>query len=184
MLWLACWCWTLSTRVSRSIIASYLAVAVNDAPMCTAKAYATQEDTPLTKDAANGVLAGASDPDGDPLSAKVSQGPAHGSLSLEADGSFTYTPAPDFNGADGFEFLGSDSAGGQALTKASITVGEWCGLGGPLATQLGWAIGSAAWMAQELETQAVATHARYAGGLARHTPLCLSREQPCALGCI
>jgi hypothetical protein len=96
----------------------------NAPPAAQDQSYTTQEDTPLTKDAANGVLAGASDPNCDLLTAKVSKAPAHGSLSLVVDGSFTYTPAPDFSGADGFEFLVSDGAGGQALTKASITVGE------------------------------------------------------------
>jgi hypothetical protein len=74
--------------------------------------------------AADGVLAGASDVDLDFLTANVSQAPSHGSLSLAADGSFTYTPAPDFNGADGFELLVSDGFGGSVVGKASITVGE------------------------------------------------------------
>jgi hypothetical protein len=101
-----------------------LAVAVNDTPTVQAEAYTTQEDTPLTKDAASGVLSGAGNPDNEPLTALVSRAPDHGSLSLGADGSFTYTPAPDFNGADGFEFLVSDTKGGTAKGKASITVGE------------------------------------------------------------
>jgi hypothetical protein len=88
--------------------------------------YNTLEDTTLTKDAGSGVLFGASTEDKceTTLTAVVSQAPAHGSLSLVADGSFTYTPAPDFNGADGFEFLVSDSKGRTAVGKASITVGE------------------------------------------------------------
>jgi hypothetical protein len=107
-----------------------LTAMVNEAPTAQDKAYTTQEDTPLSKGAADGVLVGASDPDGDTLTAKVAEGPAHGSLNLAADGSFTYTPGPDFNGADGFEFLVSDGFGGQAVGKASISVGEcyaWVG---------------------------------------------------------
>jgi hypothetical protein len=87
--------------------------------------YNTPEDTPLKKDAASGVLSGASSGDKcETLTAAVLKAPSHGSLSLVADGSFTYTPAPDFNGADGFEFLVSDSKGATAVGKASITVGE------------------------------------------------------------
>jgi hypothetical protein len=100
----------------------------NTPPTVQAQAYTTQEDTSLTKGAADGVLVGASDPDNcNTLTAAVSQGPAHGTLSLAANGSFTYTPAPHFNGADGFEFLVSDGFGGHAVGKASITVGECLG---------------------------------------------------------
>jgi hypothetical protein len=106
------------------IIPNKIAAPVNDTLTVQAKAYTTPEDTPLKKDAASGVLSGAGNPDNEPLTASVSKAPAHGSLSLVADGSFTYTPAPDFNGADGFEFLVSDSKGATAVGKASITVGE------------------------------------------------------------
>jgi hypothetical protein len=101
-----------------------LAVPVNDAPTAQGMAYSTPEDTPLTKDAANGVLAGANDPDSDALTASVFKPPANGSLSLAANGSFTYTPAPDFNGADSFEFLVTDILGAFAVGKASIAVGK------------------------------------------------------------
>ena len=46
--------------------------------------------------AAPGVLGNDTDPDGDPLTAVLVTGPSHGSLTLNADGSFTYTPAADF----------------------------------------------------------------------------------------
>ena len=38
-------------------------------------------------------------------------GPAHGSLTLNADGSFTYTPAANYNGPDSFTYKAND---GQA----------------------------------------------------------------------
>ena len=53
--------------------------AVNDAPVATAENYTTAEDTALVVDAAAGVLAHATDIDGDPLTAVLVSGPAHGS---------------------------------------------------------------------------------------------------------
>ena len=45
-----------------------------------------------------GVLKNDSDADGDPLTALLVSGPSHGSLSLNSNGTFTYSPAPDFSG--------------------------------------------------------------------------------------
>ena len=42
--------------------------------------------------AAPGVLGNDTDADGDPLTAQLVTGPANGTLALNADGSFTYTP--------------------------------------------------------------------------------------------
>jgi hypothetical protein len=101
------------------------AVEYQSVPSAADLSFNTTEDTPLTEHNTSGVLSGASTEDNcETLTASVSRAPDHGSLSLGADGSFTYTPAPDFNGADGFEFLVSDTNGRTAKGKASITVGE------------------------------------------------------------
>jgi hypothetical protein len=63
----------------------------NQAPIAGDDAYATAENTKLTI-AAPGVLGNDTDADGDPLRATVVSGPAHGSLTLNDDGSFAYTP--------------------------------------------------------------------------------------------
>ena len=38
--------------------------------------------------------------DGDPLTATLTAGPGHGTLTLTADGAFTYTPDPNYIGTD------------------------------------------------------------------------------------
>ena len=78
------------------------------APEAAGDAYATDEDTPLTVDSP-GLLANDSDPDGDTLAAAVVSGPRHGRLELNGDGSFSYTPEPDFNGSDSFSYRASDN---------------------------------------------------------------------------
>ena len=80
---------------------------VNDAPVAVADSYSTDEDTALTV-AAPGVLANDTDVDGDPLTAVMVSDPAHGTLTLNADGSFVYTPAANYNGADSFTYKAND----------------------------------------------------------------------------
>ena len=69
--------------------------------------YTPTEDTPLTV-AAAGVLANDTDADGDTLTAVLVTGPTHGTLTLNADGSFTYTPAANYNGTDSFTYQAND----------------------------------------------------------------------------
>ncbi len=52
------------------------------------------------------MLGNDTDPDGDPLTAVQVTGPASGTLSLLPDGSFGYTPDPDFNGTDSLHLQG------------------------------------------------------------------------------
>jgi len=93
----------------------------NRAPAAAPDAYSTAEDTTLTV-AAPGVLANDTDPDGDSLSAVVVSGPAHGSLNLNADGGFTYTPAANFNGIDTFTYQASDGSAQSNPATVTITV--------------------------------------------------------------
>jgi autotransporter-associated beta strand protein len=72
--------------------------------------------------AAPGVLTGATDADGDPLSAKVVAGPSQGTLVLNPDGSFTYTPAAGFVGTDSFQFAASDGAADSNTGTVTLTV--------------------------------------------------------------
>ena len=93
--------------------------AVDDTPSATEDAYTTDEDTPLTV-AAPGVLDNDADPDRDGLTVTHQSGPAHGSLTLNGDGSFSYTPAPDYNGSDSFSYKASDD--GQDSDPAPVTI--------------------------------------------------------------
>ncbi|MEJ7585911.1 MAG: Ig-like domain-containing protein [Acidimicrobiales bacterium] len=54
---------------------------------------------------APGVLVNDADPAGGPLVAVLVNGPAHGSLRLDANGGFTYTPDADFTGVDRFSYV-------------------------------------------------------------------------------
>lgn len=96
---------------------------VNDAPVTAADNYTgVQEDTPFSVTAANGVLANDTDVDGDVLNAAVVTGPAHGTLVLNSDGSFTYTPARDYNGPDSFVYRACDPTGSCTPGTVYFTV--------------------------------------------------------------
>ncbi len=84
-------------------------------------AYSLRENAPLTVTAANGVLSFDSDNNGLSLTASLAAngGPAHGSLALSADGSYTYTPNTGYYGTDSFTYVASDGA----ITSAPVTVG-------------------------------------------------------------
>ena len=94
---------------------------VNDAPVATGDSYSTDEDTALTVPAA-GVLANDSDVEGDALAAVLVAGPQHGTLALNADGSFTYTPDANYNGPDSFSYKANDGSADSNVATVSINV--------------------------------------------------------------
>jgi len=89
-----------------------------DAPNAANDAYTVAEDGTLVQ-AAPGVLANDTDPDGDTLTASVSVQPANGTLTLAANGGFTYVPNANFNGTDSFTYAASD---GSSTDTAQVTI--------------------------------------------------------------
>lgn len=86
--------------------------------------YVVSEDVAIIVDAANGVLANDADRNGDALTAVLVEGPANGTLTLNADGSFTYQGAADFNGDESFTYRTRDAFGALSETATvSFTVG-------------------------------------------------------------
>ncbi|MDB6056434.1 MAG: repeat-containing protein, partial [Verrucomicrobiales bacterium] len=95
---------------------------VNDAPVAANDSYSTAEDTTLNIAAVTGVLANDSDVDGDTLTAVIVGNPSHGTVTLNADGSFSYTPAANYNGSDSFTYQAKDSALNSATATVNITI--------------------------------------------------------------
>jgi hypothetical protein len=79
--------------------------------------------TVLTKTAATGVLANDSDPDGPaPMTVASYTQPAHGSVTVGNDGSFTYTTNPNsYYGTDTFTYKAQDAAGAVS-NSATVTI--------------------------------------------------------------
>ena len=96
-----------------------LAVApVNDAPVTINDSYSTNFQTVLNT-VVPGVLANDSDIEGSPLTATLVTGPSHGSVTLNTDGSFQYTPVIGYYGTDSFTYSASD---GSLSTQAIATI--------------------------------------------------------------
>src|SRR2546427_3093347 len=95
--------------------------AVNDAPSAGNDTYTVNQDTPLTL-AAPGVLGNDSDVDGDSLTAALGTGPLKGTLTLNANGSFTYAPNANVNGSDSFTYRASDGTLTSNLATVTITI--------------------------------------------------------------
>jgi hypothetical protein len=70
------------------------------------------------------VLDNDTDADGDPLSAGLVSGTANGVLSLNGDGSFSYTPSPNFNGLDSFTYVANDGLADSNVATVTITVND------------------------------------------------------------
>jgi hypothetical protein len=87
----------------------------NQPPVAGSAVVNTNEDT------AKGIVLNASDPEGGPIAIAITQDPAHGSLSGTAP-NLTYTPAPNYNGADSFKFSVTDDLDQVSVGTITINV--------------------------------------------------------------
>ena len=87
-------------------------------PVAVDDSVTTAEDTPVVI----AVLANDSDPDSDPLSLQSLTQPGHGTLVDNGDGTLTYTPEANFNGADSFTYTVTDGRGQSASATATVTI--------------------------------------------------------------
>jgi len=96
-------------------------ITVIGAPVVLPVAYTVNQNSTLTIDAP-GLLTGYTDPNNRPITASKATDPAHGTVTVNADGSFVYTPTANYVGPDSFMFIGYDGLAYSAPTKVTITV--------------------------------------------------------------
>jgi myo-inositol-hexaphosphate 3-phosphohydrolase len=94
----------------------------NIAPVATNDSYSTIAGQALTITTAQGVLANDTDANGDALIALKVSDPIHGTLGLNADGAFSYTPAAGYSGPDSFDYAVRDGHGGTDTATVNLTV--------------------------------------------------------------
>ena len=94
------------------------------------------------------VLFNDSDLNGDSLSSQLLAGPTQGTVVLNIDGSFTYTPGSAFGGADSFTYTAADGAAGTDTATVTIRLANSHSMDVTLSTEhvdVGLAFEDAAW---------------------------------------
>jgi VCBS repeat-containing protein len=94
----------------------------NTPPIAVDNTYYTSEDAILTRYNSGGVLSNDTDADGDSLTAILVTNTSHGSVTLNSDGSFTYTPSANYNGMDSFTYQANDGHANSNVATVSIYV--------------------------------------------------------------
>jgi hypothetical protein len=115
-----------SHSASALTTATFDNVTLRTPPVAAADAYAVAQDNALAV-SAPGVLANDTASSGTltVASPRPATGPANGTLTLNADGSFTYQPNTGFTGTDSFTYRALDSSGlASAPATVTITVGS------------------------------------------------------------
>ncbi|MFA8435935.1 MAG: Ig-like domain-containing protein [Marinifilaceae bacterium] len=90
----------------------------DDTPDARADNFSVNEDAILTDNTMSNDQ-GLGDP---PVQVVSNTDPSHGLLTINADGSFTYTPTANYNGADSFQYTIEDVDGDQSSATVNITV--------------------------------------------------------------
>lgn len=102
--------------VSEYTAALTVARAANAAPVAQDDEAATTLDTPVSI----AVLANDGDPDGDTLVVQRVSAALYGAVTLNADGTLTYTPGAGFSGVDALRYTIGDGADASALTASAM----------------------------------------------------------------
>ena len=109
---------------------------INTPPVAGDDAYGVIGGATLTVPVP-GVLGNDSDADNDALTAQLAGTTTKGALTLNANGSFTYTPGEDATGSDSFTYRASDGLATSNVATVTITITAGCD--GVRATRVGTA---------------------------------------------
>lgn len=101
---------------SATVTVAITVTPVNDAPVASNDAYITAVSTVLNVPAP-GLLANDTDVDGPSMSAVGIAQPAHGAVTVNADGSFSYSPTLGYAGPDSFTYQVNDGAASNNLSN-------------------------------------------------------------------
>lgn len=95
---------------------AFVVTLVNGVPEADSKVLTTEAGIPVTI-----VLTG-SDPDGDTLTFSITKPSGHGVIEETSPGTYVYTPAPGYSGADGFAYVAKDATATSVPAQVSVQV--------------------------------------------------------------
>ncbi|MFD2041563.1 Ig-like domain-containing protein, partial [Flavobacterium artemisiae] len=95
---------------------------VNDAPIASNDSYTVAEGGTLTVTAANSILSNDTDAENNSLTAILVSGPSHGTLTLNSNGTFTYTHDGSETTTDSFTYKANDGTTDSNTATVTITV--------------------------------------------------------------
>lgn len=105
----------LDRRNRQGMLAKLQVGGTGAVPTAISDIYSTPVDTTLTV-TAPGILANDTNPSPNPMTAVLVAGPANGTLALNQDGSFTYSPTPGFFGQVSFTYRANNGADSNVAT--------------------------------------------------------------------
>ena len=122
----------LRTETDREAVVTYLPIyadRVETAATMTLSVKGKKDESPVATDSAietyknlpNQSKLSVSDPEGEALTYTVVRQPKRGSVTVNEDGSFTYTPKKNKVGVDSFTFTAADPAG-NVSREATVTI--------------------------------------------------------------
>lgn len=94
---------------------------VNEAPTAAGESFSGNQLETISGGPGT-LLLNDNDVDGDTLTAVLASGSANGTLILNADGSFDYTPTSSFSGMDSFTYYATDGSLNSAVVTVKINV--------------------------------------------------------------
>ena len=97
-------------------------VFVDPVPDAIDDIASTDEDTPLNIDVLADNGNGADDQGDAPATVIAVTDPLNGTVTINADGTVTYTPDADFNGTDTFDYTIEDANGDTSTATVTVTV--------------------------------------------------------------
>lgn len=92
------------------------------APVANADSYSVDRGKTLTVTAANGVLVNDTDPQSKPLTATLVTSTAHGTLTLNADGGFSYANDSSAATSDSFTYRASNGSSSSSIAPVTIVI--------------------------------------------------------------
>ena len=112
---------TLASKIDSGLVVIEIN-SINDAPVTNNATEVILEDFKLSKSVPEGLKTVSLDVDGDPLTYEIIEGTKNGVLEFKKDGSFTYSPNPNFFGVDSFTFIAADFELKSNVSKYTINV--------------------------------------------------------------